>query len=180
MRAVADKVRRLTGGVCPRGVVRAVRSAAWMSLIAGMICGCAAWRSREPRVQNPVVEHYNQVAERIAYPSAGSQPVALPPNLGQTRPLVEPKPEERRPISLAEAVQLGLRNNALVRQDAQFLSRGNPLLVNPDAVPSIFDTEIQDNGVLFGSRGIHAALSDFDPRLTTSTQWGRDENVQNN
>ncbi|MEK6262779.1 MAG: TolC family protein [Planctomycetota bacterium] len=151
-----------------------------MSLVAGTICGCAAWRSREPRVQNPVVEHYNQVAERIAYPSADSQPVAVPPNLGQTRPLVEPKPEERRPISLAEAVQLGLRNNALVRQDAQFLSRGNPLLVNPDAVPSIFDTEIQDNGVLFGSRGIHAALSDFDPRLTTSTQWGRDENVQNN
>jgi outer membrane protein TolC len=38
----------------------------------------------------------------------------------------------------------------------------------------------QNNGVLFGARGIHAALSDFDPRLITSSNWGRDENTQNN
>ena len=180
MRAVADRVRWLTGRVCLKGVVRAVRSVAWMPLIAVTICGCAAWHSREPRVENLVVDYYRRAAERIEYPDADSAQVTLPPSLGETRPLVEPKPEERWPLSLAEAIQFGLQNNDIIRQNAQFLSPGNPLLANPDSVPSLFDVEIQNNGVLLGTRGIHAALADFDPRLVTNMQWGRDENAQNN
>ena len=151
-----------------------------MPLIAVMVCGCAAWHSREPRVENPVVDYYRQVAEQIEYPDADSAQVTPPPSLGETRPLEEPKPDELWAISLAQAIQFGLQNNDIIRQNAQFLSPGNPLLSNPEAVPSVFDTEIQQNGVLFGSRGIHAALSDFDPRLVTNMTWGRDENAQNN
>ena len=151
-----------------------------MPLIAVMVCGCAAWHSREPRVENPVVDYYRQVAEQIEYPDADSAQVTPPPSLGETRPLEEPKPDELWAISVAQAIQFGLQNNDIIRQNAQFLSPGNPLLSNPEAVPSVFDTEIQQNGVLFGSRGIHAALSDFDPRLVTNMQWGRDENAQNN
>ena len=173
VRAAKDRARWLRDTLCPMVAVCAVVS-------CGMICGCAAWRSREPRVENPVVDYYRHVAERIGYPEGESISERPQPHLGETRPLIEPRTDERWSILLAEAVQLGLRNNAIVRQDAQFLSQGNPLLANPDAVPSVFDVEIQSDGVLFGARGIHAALSDFDPRFTTNMQWGRDENVQNN
>ncbi len=176
MRAVADRVRWLAGRVWLGGRVRA----AGLLLGLVLVCGCAAWTSREPRVENHVVEYYRRVAERIEYSDAGAEPVSLPPSLGETRPLVEPTPEERWPISLAEAIRLGLQNNDIIRQNGQFLSPGNPILVNPDGVPSIFDVEIQNHGVLFGSRGVHAALSDFDPRLVTSMKWGREENAQNN
>lgn len=127
-----------------------------------------------------MVDYYRQVAERIEYPDADLAQVTLAPSLGETRPLEEPKPDELWAISLAQAIEFGLQNNDIIRQNAQFLLPGNPLLSNPEAVPSVFDVEIQNNGVLFGSRGIHAALSDFDPRLVTNMQWGRDENAQNN
>lgn len=180
MRAVAKKVRWARSQIDFKGVVRAVCLVACLPLACGLFCGCAVWKSRETRAENPVANHYLRIAEQIEYPDAESGRVAAQPSLGQTRPLVEPKPEERWPISLMEVIQLGLQNSDIIRQNAQFLSPGNPLLANADAVPSIYDFEIQNNGVLFGTRGIHAALSDFDPRLITNMKWGRDENAQNN
>ena len=180
MRALVDKVRWQTGWIWLEGLVRAMRMVVGLALSGVMVCGCAAWRSQDPRVENPVADHYRRVAERIQYPDAEAAQVTLPPNLGEQRPLVEPTPEERWPISLAEAIRFALQNSDIIRQNAQFLSPGNPLLVSPDTVPSVYDQEIQNHGVLFGSRGLHAALSDFDPRLVTNMNWGRDENTQNN
>jgi outer membrane protein TolC len=145
-----------------------------------MLCGCAAWKSRPPKYENPVVDYYREVAERIEYPDAEVTSDRPQPYLGELRELVEPLATDRRPITLAEAIQLGLKNNEIIRQNGQFLSPGNPLLSQPDGVPSVYDVEIQNSGVLLGSRGVDAALSDFDPRLTTTMAWGRDENVQNN
>ena len=34
--------------------------------------------------------------------------------------------------------------------------------------------------MLFGGRGVEAALADFDAQLTTSMTWGKDERLQNN
>jgi outer membrane protein TolC len=83
-------------------------------------------------------------------------------------------------LALIEAVHVAIRNNPVIRQNAQFLSTGNPLLDNPDPNPSVFDIALQQTGVLFGSRGEEAARSDFMPQVTSSFQVGRDMDVQNN
>ena len=144
-----------------------------------LLTGCIAARKGVPVVDNPVVEHYRKVAENIAFPAAGEEIPAYVPSLGETRPLVAPKAEERRLISLADAIRIALDNNQIIRQNAQFLSPQNPVLTNPDGVPSVFDANIQNLGIQFGARGTAAALSDFDPRITATVKGGRDAVGQN-
>ncbi len=84
-----------------------------------------------------------------------------------------------RPISLQEAIFTALQNAQVVRTNATFLSPGNPLLENPNFVPSVYDPAIQETGVLFGNRGVEAALAAFDANFTTSLVWGRNETNRN-
>jgi outer membrane protein TolC len=162
--------------------VRCLFDLKWRA-IAFCVCilqfGCASWRGEEPVVDNPVVEHYRHIAEHIAFPARDCEPMPSAPSLGTDRPLVAPRLEERKSISLAQAIRISLDNNQIIRQNAQFLSPQNPVLANPDSVPSIFDPDIQNLGVQFGARGTEAALSDFDPRFSSTFKMGRDETGQN-
>lgn len=167
VRVLAESLRRSVSTVC-------------LGIVVCTLAGCASWWKREPVVRNLAAEHYKQVAERISYSDADGPSGFHSPSLGRDRELVEPTAAQRWPITLSEAIALGLTNNEIIRQNGQFLSPGNSILANPEATPSVFDQEIQDSGVLFGTRGRDAALSDFDPRLTTNMLWGRDENAQNN
>lgn len=83
-------------------------------------------------------------------------------------------------LSLASCIQICLSRSQAIRNHGQFSSPNNSILTNPEAVPSVFDPAIQASGVLFGQRGVEAALSDFDAQFTTSMIWGRNEQVQNN
>lgn len=144
-----------------------------------IVTGCAALRHGEPILDNPIVEHYRQLAEQVAAPEPESSDSTEPVSLGEGRPLVAPSRDELRAISLEEAVKLAIENNQILRQNAQFLSPQNPMLANPDGVASIYDPSIQNTGVLFGSRGTEAALSDFDPRFSVTMKGGRDALAQN-
>ena len=146
---------------------------------AGTIAGCASWKGTEPAIENMLVSHYNRLAAEVSYPDASIHSQSPAPSLGEGRNLTRPQSEDRWPLSLAEAIRLGVQNNVIIKQNAQFLSPNNPVLQSPDSVPSIYDSDIQNAGVLFGTRGIDAALSDFDPRLTSNMKWARDENAQN-
>lgn len=83
-------------------------------------------------------------------------------------------------LPLAEAIQLALTNSRIIRSSGTFLSGSNPLLNNPDGVPSVYDPALQATGTLFGSRGVEGALSDFDAQFTTSMIWGKNQTIQNN
>ncbi len=133
-----------------------------------------------PWVGDAQLDYYRQAAHRVQFDAVEAATPHAQTLSPSTRGLRPPRSEEIWPIALQEAVQMGLRNNAIIRQNAQFLAPNNPLLSNADFVPSIFDVAIQDNGVLFGNRGVPAALSDYDPRVTASTSLSRDEQVQNN
>lgn len=87
---------------------------------------------------------------------------------------------EIRDLTLAEALQTALQNSYIIRSAGTFLSTGNPLYTNPERVNSVYDPAIQETGVLFGGRGVEAALSVFDAQFTTSMIWGRNETIQNN
>ena len=143
------------------------------------IAGCASWRGDEPWVQNKFVSHYDKLAREVAEPNPSFFPEVPTPLMGPGRNLTAPNPDERWPLSIAEAIRMGLANNSIIRQNAQFMSPNNPVMQSPDAVASAFDPIIQNAGVLFGQRGTDAALSDFDPRLTVTSKVSRDEMAQN-
>ena len=82
-------------------------------------------------------------------------------------------------VSLPTAVRTAITNNKIIRQDAQFQSPGNAILNSVDFASSIFDPAIQDTNILFGNRGVAAAMSDFAPQLTGSYAYGRNDQVVN-
>ena len=143
------------------------------------LAGCAAWRGTDPHIQNQFVEYYDRLAREVAEPDPTIRSSVLPPSMGAGRDLKAPNLENQWSLSLAEAIQIGVQNSAIIRQNAQFMSPNNPILQSPDGVPSAYDPAIQNAGVLFGSRGVDAALSDFDPRWQTAMKYSGDKNFQN-
>lgn len=124
--------------------------------------------------------HYKQAATKIDYPDVHTH---LPQQNALTdspRRIRDPRKDELWDVTLEEALHRALANNPIIRNNAQFLSPANPLLTNPEAAVSVFDPAIQESGVLFGQRGVEAALADFDAQFTTSMLWSRDEQIQNN
>ncbi len=82
-------------------------------------------------------------------------------------------------VTLIEILHMALTNNRIIRSSGSFMASGNALLTNSRGVSSVYDSAIQESGVLFGGRGVEAALSDFDTQFTTSILWGRGETIQN-
>lgn len=85
-----------------------------------------------------------------------------------------------RDITLSEAIHLSLTNNRIIRARGDFRNAGTQLYTNADGVASIYDPAIRNSGVLFGGQGVEAALSAFDPRVSSSMVWGNNNAYQNN
>ncbi len=123
--------------------------------------------------------HYLSQATRISYP-VPSEPVTDKAFAAEPRRLGNDDEDEIWDVTLMEAVHTALTNNDIIRSSGQFLSPANVLLNNPAATPSVYDAAIQETGVLFGQRGVEAALSEFDSQLTSSMLWGKNETIVNN
>jgi len=124
--------------------------------------------------------YYKDVAQEIDYPDVESETRQQALATEPPRTLAARRQDKPREMTLMEAIQTALANNGVIRNNAQFLSGGNTLLNDPDATPSVYDPAIQETGILFGRRGVEAALADFDTTFSTSMIWGRSETVQNN
>ncbi len=154
-------------------------------IIVGALCalasaipsGCRAPTSRAVLARTSADQHYRQVARRINYGGENQPTVVLSE---KPRSLRHPTDDELWHITQADAVRMALANTSIIRTDGEFLSNGNRLLNNPESSPSALDPAIQNSSTLSGSRGTASALADFDPRISTSMTWNRDENVQNN
>jgi len=85
-----------------------------------------------------------------------------------------------RDLSLAETVHIALQNSEVIRSAGTFLALGNALLTNPDnAVRTVYDPAIQESGVLFGGRGVEAALADFDVQYNSVLNFSGNQNFNN-
>lgn len=126
------------------------------------------------------LEYYKQVAQEIDEPCVDESPASNAAETDQPRTLQNRRRDEVRDMSLMEAIHTALANNRIIRSGNSFLSSGNSLYTNANNTSSIYDPSIQESGVLFGGRGLEAALSDFDTTFSTTMLWGRSENVQNN
>ena len=130
--------------------------------------------------------HYRDYATSIDY-SDSHQVISGDALATQSpRTLRDRSKDEVRDMTLNEAVQLALDNSKILRiQPISITSQGtvisdSAVLQSPDNAPSVFDPAIQESGVLFGRRGVEAALASFDTQFSSSMTWGRNTQLQNN
>ncbi len=123
--------------------------------------------------------HYEDMATEIAYPEQSSE-MPRNPNFAQPpRTIYEIAEDKIWDLTLSEAIEIALKNGAIVKDDGSFGSPGNPVFANPNGTRTAYDIAILESGILFGGRGVEAALADFDAQLTTTMTWGRSEQIQN-
>ena len=124
--------------------------------------------------------YYKDQAVQIEHPQVNTQGSGTAHFTNAPRTLEEPGEENIDDMTLAEAIRIGLSNNAIIR-DVRAIANDVPssVLTNPDGTPSVYDVAIQQSGFLFGNRGVEAALAEFDANFLTSMTWGRGELVQN-
>ncbi|MEZ6051553.1 MAG: TolC family protein [Planctomycetaceae bacterium] len=126
------------------------------------------------------VQFYRDHAEQIDYPDVYTETPEEIALSDEPHTVLSRERSEPWDMALGEAVSIALHNNRVIRSAGQFLNPGNVLLNNGTVVDSAYDPAIQETGVLFGGRGVEAALASFDTNFTTSMTWGRNEQVQNN
>lgn len=129
------------------------------------------------------VSHYKDHYTAIEYPALDNQTDPAVQNSGEPRNLARRIDDEVREITLDETILIALKNNKIV--ETTTLGGAAPLgvvsdragaalvLSAPDSLRSVYDSAIQETGVLFGRRGLEAALSDFDPRFSAGLTTGR-------
>ncbi len=160
----------------------------WIAVLGLVVCGCSTVigerqivRGSHAVLDDDDDRHYRRSVSQVSRTMVVEPPVPPAPGL-------EPGPKTIRDrtadipwdVTLSEVVHFALRNNPVIRQNAQFLAPNNPILTNPDQVASLYDPGLRQSGVLFGNRGTEAALSDFMPQFTSSLIFGRNLEVQNN
>lgn len=158
-----------------------------LALIAAGAVGCST--VNEPKLTylgKASLKYYENEVLEIAYPTgAEGDPTPLL-NSNEPRTVGDRRKDEIWDLSLTEAIHCSLSSSKIIRgrvnRRGQFGSLGfsSQVLNNPNSIPSIYDPAIQSSGVLFGGRGVEAALADFDAQFSTSMIWGRNASYQNN
>lgn len=148
-------------------------------LLALACAGCADTEKLRYLVdETDDVSYYVGAASAIEYPhvehNSDRASFAGPP-----RTIEDLTKDKVRDFSLEECIELALQNARIIRTGNSFLSGGNPILSSPNNAPSVYDPAIQETGVLFGGRGVEAALAAFDAQFRTTATWGRNETIRN-
>lgn len=119
------------------------------------------------------ITHYRERTSQVSYPcidtpTAEAVASSMEPRNVQRR--VEDTPRE---ISLQDALLSALNQNEIIETSALGGVGSKAVLTNPANVASVYDPAIQSSGVLFGRRGVEAALADFDTTFDSSLSFSR-------
>jgi hypothetical protein len=114
-------------------------------------------------------DYYKDVATSIEYSSTQQERPEVVTASVEPHTIAERRRDQVWDLSLGQALQLALANNKIIRSAGAFTTPGNGLMSNPNLQPSVYDSAIQETGVLLGARGVEAALSDFDTTWTRTT-----------
>ncbi len=158
-----------------------------LGLLAAGVAGCST--TQEPALTylgKASLKYYEDEATELAYPTGAEGDVTPVLNSDEPRAVGDRRKDEIWDLTLTEAIHCSLTNSQVIRSRVR--SRGttgslgfsSEALTNPNNAASIYDPAIQESGVLFGGRGVEAALADFDAQLNTSLIWGRNSTYQNN
>ena len=173
-----ETVHRSAGVSFPGKAVRVIACVATLCLL--LLTSCKHQSELPDYLGEDRGAEYIHHATQISYIEP-DQPISSKVDFAhEPRSLRRREKDEVWDMTLAEAIELCLQNSKVIRSSAQFLSPGNPILANPEFATSIYDPALQESGYLFGSRGVEAALSDFDAQLTTQLLFTQNESLQNN
>ncbi|MCY2968629.1 MAG: TolC family protein [Planctomycetota bacterium] len=149
-------------------------------LICAAVAGCAHSEKRLSYFGTPDYEEEVNTELKIEEPDTVNIPSDAAVGTVTPRTIGDRTHDGVWDLTLSEAIQLALENNKVARTRNEFLSPGNPILQNGEGVASVYDPAIRESGVLFGTRGVEAALSSFDPVFNSSISMGNSEAIQNN
>lgn len=152
-------------------------------LVAVLITGCLPPQRELKYLGHAELQHYVDEASKIDYPTVDVPTDTIGYAQEPRRIRKQLNDFEIWDVSLDETIKLALERSKIIRDAGSFLSPGNALLQNPSLAPSVYDPAIQATGVLFGQRGVEAALADFDAQFTVALHSGRSEQpleAQNN
>ena len=149
------------------------------AVLGSSLFGCATSEPELKYLGDKQMSYYKQAATTIDYPVADTQPNPEATFAKRPRTVTDRDKDEVWEVSLTQAIQLAIQNNSMIRTRADNRA-ASAILSAGDRAQSAFDPSIQETGVLFGGRGVAAALAAFDATLTSSMTWGRNELPQNN
>lgn len=124
-------------------------------------------------------DYYKDVATSIEYPTTEEERPAQVTTTTEPHTIANRQKDQVWDLTLAQTLEMALANNKIIRVAGSFNTPGNGLMVNPNTQNSVYDSAIQESGVLFGGRGVEAALSDFDAQLAVTNTFGFNQNIVN-
>ncbi|HEY3964596.1 MAG TPA: TolC family protein [Planctomycetaceae bacterium] len=151
-----------------------------LALVGAMLPGCSGPDKKIDYLGNPGPLDYKDHVMEIDQPELDEPTPDVVAVTKKPRKIGDRNRDEVWDLSLAEAVHLALTNNKILRVRGDFRTPGSQVMANPDTVPTVFDPSIRDSGVLFGGKGVEAALSAFDPTFNTQAVWGSNSTIANN
>ena len=125
-------------------------------------------------------DYYKDLATSVEYSTTQQERPEVVTASVEPHTIFERRKDQIWDFSLQQALQLALKNNKIIRVAGAFTTPGNGLMANPNGQASVYDSAIQETGVLLGGRGVEAALSDFDATWTTTFNMGQNQTIQNN
>jgi len=149
-----------------------------------MLSGCSMHRKKQPGElqywdgDKPITSYrgYNTSIEHASLDNITAHAVQIS---GEPRNLQRNVDDEVREVTLHEMMLAALSQNEIIETTALGGVGSKVVLTNPAGVASVYDSAIQETGILFGRRGMDAALSDFDTRLNSSLTFNGGTNRQN-
>ena len=170
--------RQTQKALCPRGVTNLGTRLPKLMLVgvlssSMMLSGCSMSRKKRPSElhyadgEKAITSYrgYNTAIEHPAIENVTARAVQLS---GEPRNLARNVDDEVRDVTLHELILTALSQNEIIETSALGGIGSKAVLTNPGGVASVYDSAIQETGILFGRRGMDAALSDFDARLASS------------
>ncbi|MFN9291613.1 MAG: hypothetical protein ACK6EB_26350, partial [Planctomyces sp.] len=123
------------------------------------------------------VQHFKSSSTAIEHPAIDNVTTAEVRSTLAPRSLDRRVDDEVREFTLDDAFLTALSKNQVIESSALGGVGASRVRAGPDGVNTVYDSAIQETGVLFGRRGLEAALSDFDARWSTAMRWGRDDRL---
>ena len=138
-----------------------------------VLSGCSMSRKTRPcelhyADGDKPITSYRGYSTAIEYPAIENVTARAVQLSGEPRSLQRDVDDEVRDVTLHELMLTALSHNEIIETSALGGIGSKAVLTNPDGVASVYDSAIQETGILFGRRGMDAALSDFDARLASS------------
>ena len=181
--------RQVQEAMCQKLVVRPAARVHQLVLVGAissslMLSGCSMNRKKQPGElqywdgDKPITSYraHNTSIEHAVLDNITAHAVQIS---GEPRNLQRSVDDEVREVTLHEMMLTALSHNEIIETTALGGVGSKAVLTNPEGVASVYDSAIQETGILFGRRGLDAALSDFDARLNSSLTFNGGTNRQN-